>query len=471
MDNEINNYTKNIISSVGSKLDQDQTNEILEKFIIPKLKDSIKITKSTWSNASGYYFYNKWNSFTNMPNNQLKDKIMIILNSVYDNEYWLLITKSILTKQKNMSFLLSNLKDIGFEKTLNKNKNLIGFENGVYDLEKGQFRESLLQDYVSLSVGYDYEEYTLEHEYINYIKEIFLMAQPDETMRKYIYKLLAYCIDGRSNIEMFMVWCEKTEYSGIREILELFKLAFGEYCITFPYSFLTKRFDAASPEFPNLMHKRMIIFEKAENDHKILIGRLKEIITDFKVLLPCNKLPSIPSTDGGLWRRLRATQWESDNVNIHEDTPFEKLELWKKVFMWYLLKVCYQIYEQEGIVGPDKVIHFTKKYKDQNDIFYEFIDSELEITNNNNDYESYDVLYSSLKCWYHEAYCGRCPIAKKELFDYLINKNYKVDKKYLYGVKFRENEPNLEKLENIKKIKNPENPENHENPEMIEGEI
>ena len=37
-----------------------------------------------------------------------------------------------------------------------KNKHLIGFENGVYDLKLHQFRESKASDYISITTGYDY---------------------------------------------------------------------------------------------------------------------------------------------------------------------------------------------------------------------------------------------------------------------------------------------------------------------------
>ena len=36
---------------------------------------------------------------------------------------------------------------------LNDKKNLIGFENGIYNLETSEFREGLPEDFVSLSCG------------------------------------------------------------------------------------------------------------------------------------------------------------------------------------------------------------------------------------------------------------------------------------------------------------------------------
>jgi phage/plasmid-associated DNA primase len=44
-----------------------------------------------------------------------------------------------------------------FMDLLDNNKNLIGFENGVYDLVQSRFRHGQSDDYVSKSVGYNYE--------------------------------------------------------------------------------------------------------------------------------------------------------------------------------------------------------------------------------------------------------------------------------------------------------------------------
>jgi hypothetical protein len=60
-----------------------------------------------------------------------------------------------------------------FEEKLDSNRDLIGFDNGVYDLVSGEFREGCPDDYVSLSVGYDYEEYSEDHPSINGILEFY----------------------------------------------------------------------------------------------------------------------------------------------------------------------------------------------------------------------------------------------------------------------------------------------------------
>ena len=57
--------------------------------------------------------------------------------------------------------------DPEFEEKLNENRDILGFDNGVYDLKNSCFRDGHPEDYLTFTVGYDYEEYSLDHQYIN----------------------------------------------------------------------------------------------------------------------------------------------------------------------------------------------------------------------------------------------------------------------------------------------------------------
>ena len=65
----------------------------------------------------------------------------------------------------------------------------------------------------------------------------------------------------------------------------------------------------------------------------------------------CNDIPSLDPNDGGLWRRVRVTEFKSRFVNnpdpsnpreFHIEPVNEKFEEWREIFMSWLLNRWYQ---------------------------------------------------------------------------------------------------------------------------------
>ena len=122
------------------------------------------------------------------------------------------ITK-LIDKLKNQSFKNSVIVACShrfhandFEETLDDNKDLIGFENGVFDLKNDCFRPGLPDDKLTLSTGYDYVEYDKDSEEVKEAEEYFRQVQLDPEMRKYVMLLLASFLDGHNKNQKFILW-------------------------------------------------------------------------------------------------------------------------------------------------------------------------------------------------------------------------------------------------------------------------
>lgn len=70
-----------------------------------------------------------------------------------------------------------------FERGLDQNQNLIGFNNGVYDIETSEFRPGKPSDMIFQTVGYDYEEYDLSGPVFKEINEFFKDIIPDSELQ------------------------------------------------------------------------------------------------------------------------------------------------------------------------------------------------------------------------------------------------------------------------------------------------
>lgn len=136
-----------------------------------------------------------------------------------------------------------------------------------------------------------------------------------------------------------------------------------------------------------------------------------EFKPQFKMVLTCNTLPEIPSTDDGTWRRIRIVEFISkftSKPNPNVPTEFladpnldEKLDLFKETFMSLLIEF-YKKYREHGLIEPEEVLKATLEYKATSDKFAQFCEQCCEKCDGK---ESLVLdAYATYKSWLHDAY-------------------------------------------------------------------
>ncbi len=123
------------------------------------------------------------------------------------------ILSNIMIKLKTTSFkdnIMKECKELFYERDfinkLDENPYLIGFEDGIYDLKKGEFRDGEPEDYISLSTGNYYLEYDENNEQIYDVMEFLKQVIPIYEVRQYVLKLLASMLQGFNAEEKFRIW-------------------------------------------------------------------------------------------------------------------------------------------------------------------------------------------------------------------------------------------------------------------------
>ncbi|KAJ3054384.1 hypothetical protein HK102_011530 [Quaeritorhiza haematococci] len=84
-----------------------------------------------------------------------------------------------------------------FADNLDKNRDLLAFNNGVYDLKKGAFRAAEPEDYLTITVGYDFEakrDAVVEAKIHDFLDKVF----PNPEIKKYTLKFLASTLAGHT---------------------------------------------------------------------------------------------------------------------------------------------------------------------------------------------------------------------------------------------------------------------------------
>lgn len=307
-----------------------------------------------------------------------------------------------------------------FDEKLDSRCQLIGFENGVYDLEVKEFREGRPEDFITYTTGCNYIPYEPEHPFMKQIMTFMSQIHPKEHMREYVLLLLGSFLNGLIREERFHIWTGVGS-NGKSRLIDLFEQSFGDYCCKFPVTLLTQKrvaSNAATSEIAKAKGKRFVVMQEPSEDEKLNVGLMKELSggdkiqarslfkepiefkPQFKMVLTCNHLPNVPSDDGGTWRRIRLVEFTSKFTATPDPTKENEfpvdLELsskfvdWREHFMSLLIEY-YKKYCETGIKEPDEVMQCTREYQKNNDFYLEFVESELE---------RYDMGFLS----YHDAY-------------------------------------------------------------------
>ena len=302
-----------------------------------------------------------------------------------------------------------------FNKIIDQDKDLIGFENGVYDLKEMEFRKGRSSDYISQSTGYEFVEYTETHPMYIELFKLICKILPEIDVREFTLKSLASCLDGHTRDENFYIWSGKnaTGGNGKSSLCELHLKALGEYACISPVSLLTGKREAANSAnsaMASIRNKRCVFMQEPAATDQIQVDVMKSLTggdristrelnssqIEFKPVakffMATNKLPGLSGSDGGTSRRLKITEFvarfvENPNVEnikkgIHEfkiDKELKsKLDNYGPVFINILL-VYYKKYKMSGLIPPDNVAKVTKKFEADNDIIKQFVDENIVV--------------------------------------------------------------------------------------------
>jgi P4 family phage/plasmid primase-like protien len=333
-------------------------------------------------------------------------------------------------KENIMKECRGMFKDDDFKKRLDEKKHLLGFDNGVFDLELMEFREGRPEDYITYSTGYDFEYIPYDetdetyHEMMECIKKILVLP----AVREYMLTIISTCLDGRTKEQSFYM-LKGVGSNGKSKLMELLDLVFGDYLCFMPITNLTSKRPppaSANPELYRTKGSRIVVTQEPEEDCKFNGGYVKEMTggdkltarplygspetfrPQFKLFLTLNQLPRVSGNDGGMWRRIKLIEFLAkfkDNPDSNKEYEYEidkdldvKFDMWKLYFMSLLIDY-YKEYKAHGVKVPKEVEEYTRQYQQDNDIVGEFITAYIRTDNNPQNIITGKDAYERFKNW------------------------------------------------------------------------
>jgi len=358
-----------------------------------------------------------------------------------------------LLKECSNKFHLKDCREL-----LDTNLDLIGFVNGVYDLENGVFREGRPSDFISLSTNLEYTDYTHNSSEIIELKKIISQILPIEPVREYFLKILSSCLSGKQYFEKFFVLTGSGS-NGKSKLIDLIQSSLGDYYHQMNVAALCSRrgsSQAADPELAMLRGRRFVAFQEPSPDEPINVGKMKEwtggdtiqcrelykgpikFKGQAKWFLICNDIPVVSSDDDGTWRRLTVINFPSKFIPRGEmagrkyeferiNNMNEKLEELKEAFMWLLLdyfKEFKELMKSTGLIEPDEIIEATNNERKKNNPIKQFIDDRIVYSTNRNDKFNITEIYGSFKNYMTESGHNPKTIPKRAEFGQRFNIEY-----------------------------------------------
>jgi phage/plasmid-associated DNA primase len=297
---------------------------------------------------------------------------------------------------------------------LDSKKEILGFDDKVYDFSIKAFRDGTPEDMVTLSVGHsskDLKRTKRSKEILNEIKNIVSKLGTHELMQ-YTVRHLATSVHGDRPLDQFHIWTG-TGANGKGLLTALMAMALGKYCYT-PDQVLfaarsAKSGSTLSSELAKMKGKRLIITSETDNTKDYLrVGLLKkcsghdriqardlyQTCDEFRcfanIILIFNDIPGIDASDGGLRRRIKLTQFLKKAVEnpqlAHEiqidNTLHGKFDSEEYGAAWlaYLIETFNEFGFQ--FPTPEEVDISTNDYIHEHDLVGQFITDNYEVTNN-----------------------------------------------------------------------------------------
>jgi phage/plasmid-associated DNA primase len=302
--------------------------------------------------------------------------------------------------------LRRHYEDLNICEKFNTNKYLIGFNNGIFDLNSMIFRDGIPDDLITLTVGYDYT--SIKTEKYNNIIKFFEDIQPDHNDREYLLKFLSSCLNGENRDRLFHIFSGKTT-NGKSALGYLLSLTLGTdgYVGEISESFISENRSSSeqcSPALLSLKDKRSLIINEPSARKKIntafiksltggrdmISGRnlfkddLTKYIPGFKIILLCNDKPIMDNNDDAIWERSRCLNFPitfvdnptKENEKKINRNLYKEMEYWKQDFMILLLEY-YKKYIEEGLKPTENILRFTKKHNLESDVYKRFVNETV----------------------------------------------------------------------------------------------
>ena len=278
------------------------------------------------------------------------------------------------------------------EHDIDSNPFLLGFPNGVLDLQTNEFRKGRPDEYITMKCGVDYDiniDTSLAYDVLEGMFQ-------DVNERDFILNKLALCLEGFNREQALTFNYGFTASNGKSFLMERFRAIMGDYGGSFPVTLLTNKMKGAGETNSSLVefsNKRFLYCSEPENGSKLNSNMIKQLTGDiiktrglyndkdkeiqptFKLFVCCNNLPNFDSYDEGISRRIFITEYKTKfcinplkkNERLLKRYSPEDIVIINKGFMGIIILQYFKLYNNKFIyMEPTNFYNIRKLFLNDN---------------------------------------------------------------------------------------------------------
>lgn len=347
-------------------------------------------------------------------------------------------------KERILKLARAGLNSLGMTgEDWDKKPMILACKNGCFDLKTGEFGAGIPSDYVTLVSPIKFEGEDAPRD--KWEKYLFQVHDSDQEMVDYLQRLFGYAITGTNEEHVFPIFWGSKARNGKSTLMEILKYVVGDLAYKIPANFIMDNRLKGTGTGPDavtigMKNKRIVWFSETNKNERLDVARLKEFSggdtisakapyakrqQQFElyclIISLTNKVPMVPADDPGLWHRIHLIPHVNsfldnpDPENEHEFLADKDLSKKLKkqapgILMW-LIEGCL-LWQEFGLMPPDKVRFATKEYQESQDIFGHFL-KECCMVGESAMKETLKDIYNKYKAWCDEV--GHKPMAKNKV--------------------------------------------------------
>lgn len=327
----------------------------------------------------------------------------------------------------------------------NKDLYLLSLNNGVLDLQTGEFREHQRDDKITKMSPIDYDPTAKCPRWEQFLREV--MTGQNEATIPFLQRAAGYSLTGFTGEHcLFLLY--GTGRNGKSVLIKTVQHVLGDYAMQADWQSFSIRKNSGGMEIrediARLAGSRFVAaiesaehVRLAENIVKAVTGGDRitarhlykgsfEFEPQFKLWLATNHLPKITGTDEAIWSRIRLIPFTVTIPPEKRDKHLaEKLQAEAPGILNWALEGL-KMYREDGLQTPHTVSAATANYRQESDLINRFFDSCCVCS------EKAKVgaaeLYAAYKRWTGEA--GETyQMSEKEFKDTLLQRGVRQERK------------------------------------------